>query len=114
MPVPMVCPQCQADFRGKEIPPADRPSFGGETHFSRVIGIYSHEADATMAWKCPSCGHEWTRTGELPLGFRTFELMSRSYAGPEPGGGEQAPVSVREKYVLAGQPPRKKWWRFWK
>lgn len=76
MAVPTTCPSCRIDFRGKEIPPADRRSYGHETHFSRVIGIYSDEADATIAWKCPDCGHEWPRTGALPSAFRTFDLVS--------------------------------------
>lgn len=67
MSVPMVCPRCQADLRGQEISPADRPLFDGKTHFSRVIGIYSHQADATVVWHCPDCGYEWARTEEEML-----------------------------------------------
>lgn len=73
MSVPMQCPHCKADFRGEEIP--TNWSCGGETNFSRVIGLHSYEADAPVAWKCPDCDYEWEITEELPLGLRTFELM---------------------------------------
>lgn len=76
MPVPIVCPYCQANLQGEEISPADRSVFGGATHFSRVIGIYCHQADATVSWQCPDCGNEWARTEELGFGLRTFPLVS--------------------------------------
>ena len=114
MPVPMICPRCRADFREEEIPPADQPSYGGETHFSRVIGIYSHEADATVAWQCPDCGHEWPQTGELSFGFRTFNLISRFPVGPGPAAGEQPAEGVAQEPASTGQPPRRKRWQFWK
>jgi transposase-like protein len=78
MPVPMVCPQCQADFRVKEIESADQELFGGETHFSRVIGVYHNEADATVGWLCPDCRYTWAQVGALPFGLRTYELISLS------------------------------------
>lgn len=77
MSVPMTCPRCRAEFQREEIPVADRASFDGETHFSRVIGIYNHAADSTVAWKCPDCQHEWPVAGDLGFGLRTFELMTR-------------------------------------
>jgi hypothetical protein len=70
-------------LRGDEIAPADRAAFGGATHFSRVVGIYSHEADAAVAWQCPDCGHEWERTEPFGFGLRVYPLISRF--GREPG-----------------------------
>lgn len=81
--VPKSCPKCHADLRGQEIHPASRASFNGETHFSRVIGIYSHAADNTVAWKCPDCDHEWARTEELGFGLRTYNLITRFSADGE-------------------------------
>jgi hypothetical protein len=94
MSVPITCPGCGADLRAGEIPPAERQMFGGESHFSRVIGIYDPQADATVDWRCPDCGHVWARTEELSSSFRTFKLMTRQ-------------MSVEP-------PPTLKWWQFWK
>lgn len=33
----------------------------GATHYSRLIGIYSRERDATTHWKCPFCKEVWER-----------------------------------------------------
>jgi hypothetical protein len=35
----------------------DRPQ-----RFSRLIGVSSLEHDRVIAWKCPDCNHEWSRT----------------------------------------------------
>jgi hypothetical protein len=86
----MVCPQCHADLRGQEIDPASHAAFDGKTHFSRVVGIYSHAADATVAWKCPDCDHEWACTEELGFGLRTYKLISRFSVSAEQGGRSQA------------------------
>ena len=61
MSKPDKCPQCGADFQGKPIPAEDQHLFGGETHFSRRISIYSREPDRTTHYKCPDCGHVWER-----------------------------------------------------
>lgn len=58
---PTECPACKADLRGSEIPEEHREAYGGETHLSHVIGIYSTELDRTTHWRCPDCGHEWER-----------------------------------------------------
>jgi hypothetical protein len=84
--VPVACPKCHADLRGDVIAPASRAVFGGATHFSRVIGIYSHEADATVAWQCPDCDHEWMRTEPFSFGLRTYQLISRFRTEPNQTG----------------------------
>jgi len=81
----MTCPHCRADLRGQEIDPASRTAFDGKTHFSRVVGIYCHAADATVAWKCPDCDREWARTEELGFGLRTYNLKSRFSVSGEQG-----------------------------
>lgn len=46
---PTHCPHCLADYasvRGTE---------------DDVIGIFSLQRDFVMAWRCPKCGHEWSR-----------------------------------------------------
>jgi hypothetical protein len=101
-------------LRGKEISPADRPSFANQTHFSRVIGIYSQAADATVAWQCPDCGHEWARTGEPSFGLRTYELVSRFFVDSGLAGVEQPPEGIADGDALAEHPTRKKWRQFWK
>ena len=55
-----LCPSCGVQFQGDPIPEKDQESFGA-THFSRKIGVYSRERDRTVAWRCPDCGHEWSR-----------------------------------------------------
>jgi transposase-like protein len=54
-----LCPACGADLRGTEIPPEQRAHYGGETHYSRLIGIV--ERDRVVRWRCPDCGSEWAR-----------------------------------------------------
>jgi hypothetical protein len=76
-PVPLACPRCSADLRGAAIPLANRALFGGATHFSRVIGVHSQEADATVAGQCPECDHEWQRTEPFSWGFRSYPLIAR-------------------------------------
>lgn len=76
MPVPMSCPKCEVDLRRKPIAPGDRASYGEEEFFSRVIGLYSSEADTVAGWKCPDCGHTWARKKPLPRGYRTFDAIS--------------------------------------
>jgi hypothetical protein len=56
------CPLCGADLQGKPIPEASRQHYGGATHFSRKIGIYSRLLDMTVAWSCPDCGRTWDRS----------------------------------------------------
>lgn len=48
-------------MQGSEIPEEMQHLYGGATHFSRVIGIYSMDEDRTIAWQCPDCGQEWPR-----------------------------------------------------
>lgn len=50
------CPHCGADLRGVEIPEKSRESFGGATHFLRVIGVYNDVIDGTVGFQCPDCG----------------------------------------------------------
>jgi predicted RNA-binding Zn-ribbon protein involved in translation (DUF1610 family) len=60
LPEPNYCPRCGVSFQGAPIPEEDRASFGGQTHFTRVIGIYDVVVDRTTAWRCPDCGHTWS------------------------------------------------------
>lgn len=62
---PAYCPHCGVSFEGEPIPEQDRESFGGQTHFSRVIGLYDVGVDRTVAWKCPDCGHTWHEVPQL-------------------------------------------------
>jgi hypothetical protein len=104
----MQCPHCQVDFCGDEIQLADRPSFGGEKHFSRVIGVYDEETDATVGWLCPDCRHAWPVEKELPFGLRTFQLISLRSCSE--AGVNNSAKGVRRRT----EPVSKKWWRFWK
>ena len=58
---PASCPKCQRSFKGKPIPKRDQEAFGGETHFSVLIGVYDMDKDRTVAWRCPFCAHQWER-----------------------------------------------------
>jgi len=71
----MTCPQCGADLKGDPIPDPKPELYGDETHFSRVVGLYGVEADATIGWECPDCHHRWARTEEISATFRTFDLV---------------------------------------
>jgi hypothetical protein len=73
----VICPKCGADLKGPEITASQHTVFGGHTHFSRVIGIYSFADDATVAWQCPDCGHEWQRTEPFGTGMRVYQLVAR-------------------------------------
>lgn len=56
------CPKCNADLRGEPIPQEYQHMYAeGATHYSRLIGIYSRERDATTHWKCPFCKEVWER-----------------------------------------------------
>jgi hypothetical protein len=101
MSVPTTCPACRADLRKNEIPLATRDAFGGATHFSRVLGIYSLADDATVGWQCPDCGQLWARTREeeLSFGLRCYEL---------------APTPITSRSMIPPPPPpqpKKQWWR---
>ncbi len=58
---PTSCPSCNANFRGDEIPEKYRDFYGGETHYSRVIGLTDMHTDATTRWLCPDCKFIWPR-----------------------------------------------------
>jgi rubredoxin len=85
MPTPLTCPECGADFRGKRIPRKNLKLYGDETHFSRVVGLYGVEADATIGWECPDCHHRWAPTERMADGFRTFDIVMVSTQPPEEG-----------------------------
>lgn len=55
------CPKCGTNWLAERIPEKDRESYGGATHFRRVIALYDLERDTTVAWKCPDCGEEFPR-----------------------------------------------------
>ena len=85
MPVPMTCPECGADLRGKPIPAGNPELYGDETHFSKAIGLYRVEADATIGWECPDCHYRWARTEQISATFRTFDIVMVSTQPPEEG-----------------------------
>ena len=61
-PEPSECPYCDTDFTGAPIPKEQQWLFGNATHFLQgVVGVYSREKDATVAWRCLSCNAEWPR-----------------------------------------------------
>ena len=57
------CPECGADFKGDPIPEEYQDKYyGGETHYSRLIGIEDPMVyDGISWWKCPDCEHIWKR-----------------------------------------------------
>ena len=70
------CPHCDADLRGQEIDPQYRDWYGGETHYSRVIGVEVRGLyDGVLYWQCPDCGKSWnrwptdSRLGKLALAY---------------------------------------------
>jgi hypothetical protein len=48
---PLNCPSCNADLRDHEHGPPGK----------REIAIYDRMLDRTVAFRCPDCGHEWSR-----------------------------------------------------
>ena len=59
---PKTCPQCGVSFQGQEIPKDFQEKYyGGQTHYSRVIGLYDMEKDKVTMWQCPDCKHQWPR-----------------------------------------------------
>lgn len=55
------CPSCGVSWVGAEIAPEHRHMYGGVSHGSRQIGVYSRELDRTVEWLCPDCGTRWPR-----------------------------------------------------
>ena len=55
------CPSCHADLKGEKIPEKYREHYGSATHFSRSIALYDRDLDMTVNYKCPDCGHVWSR-----------------------------------------------------
>lgn len=72
------CPACKADMDGGSIwehfyketeseAEADKmaKSYGADRtkgKWGRKVGIYCMELDRTVAYECPDCGHQWSRT----------------------------------------------------
>ena len=61
------CPECGESWVAEEIQESSRHHYGGETHFSHLIGIEDPEKyDGVSYWMCPFCKATWDRfTGEL-------------------------------------------------
>jgi hypothetical protein len=59
---PQTCPACGISLQGKPIGAEHLKFYGTDaTHYSRVIAVYDQAQDRTVAWRCPSCEHEWPR-----------------------------------------------------
>jgi len=55
------CPHCKVSLQGDLIPMEHREYYGNNTHFSRLISVYDHNEDRSVAYRCPDCEHEWKR-----------------------------------------------------
>lgn len=55
------CPQCGSSWLGMEIPEDERWSYGGRTHYSRLIGIVDLHQDRLYKYECPDCKAEFPR-----------------------------------------------------
>lgn len=61
MPTPDVCPN-GCNLQGNPIPDKWREYYApGTNYFSRAIGNYDWDKDATVSWSCPDCGITWPR-----------------------------------------------------
>lgn len=59
------CPHCNADLRGSPILPEHQEHYGGETHYSRAVGIEVRGVyDGVLFWQCPDCHGTWHRFPE--------------------------------------------------
>jgi len=75
--IPKSCPKCGVSFEGEAIPVDQQEDHGGETHFSRIIGIIQN--DFVRWWRCPDCKWTWIRQlSEKISGFRTFNIIGQS------------------------------------
>lgn len=54
------CPHCNANLQGDPIPEKSQKDYNA-THFSRIIGMTSVEADRILYWQCPDCSGTWDR-----------------------------------------------------
>jgi len=73
----MICPKCNSNLEGgliyehflKEYEDEEKAlqtaQMYGATkttgHWGRQIGIYDFYEDRTVGYRCPDCGHEWSR-----------------------------------------------------
>src|SRR5208337_1549823 len=46
---------CASILLGPPIPEEDQKSFGGHTHFTRLIGVEDETYDEVSSWECPDC-----------------------------------------------------------
>lgn len=57
-----ICPFCGTDLQGELIPLEHRHFYGGETHYSKLIGVEDPELyDGVSWWMCPVCVRTWDR-----------------------------------------------------
>jgi len=78
------CPHCNANLMGGEIPEEMRGHFDGQTHGTRLVGVYDWGRDRTSHFECPDCKGAIARSvaipGKQPMGYRTFDLKPREPA----------------------------------
>jgi hypothetical protein len=83
------CPKCGSSWQGAIIPPEQRESYGGKQWFSRVLSLYSKRTDASIGWKCPDCGTEWSREGKIrPNAVEWLAPQPRWSRQPNAGGAQ--------------------------
>jgi hypothetical protein len=53
------CPNCKTSLFGGHIPYEYREHYSPPYEWNRQIGFYDIEADRTISYECPDCGHTW-------------------------------------------------------
>jgi predicted Zn-ribbon and HTH transcriptional regulator len=58
------CPECRASWIDRMLTPDEIKSgfWSPDTKFfSKLIGVYDHDKDITVMWRCPQCNTNWDR-----------------------------------------------------
>lgn len=83
---PDVCPKCDADFDGGEIPEELRKWYSPPYRVNRCIWIIDPWEDLALWFRCPDCGYDWAIPGreELAARARKREAEGEYEDGPTP------------------------------